>query len=135
MIPWRFLDYVSPSGANLRQQWYDTQDDEVRAAFDFTVEQLRVTDDWFYPKDKKVKKKFKILDGKQAGLGELRFWTHGRTFRVPGIFRPTDREFVMFGGCEKQWGGAIHIPADAFETAQRNRLAYESGQGHTVDYI
>lgn len=136
MSPWHFLDYVTPDGRNPIQAWYEAQDEAVQAALDFTIKQLEVTDDWLWPQNKKLQRQFKILDGKHVGLTELRFWPDdGRTFRVPGIYRPTEREFVMFGGCEKRLRGIIHIPPDCFDVALKQKQALEAERGYTIEHV
>jgi hypothetical protein len=136
MVPWRFLDYVTIDGRNPIQEWYAMQDDAVKAALDFTIHQLKVTDDWLLPKRRKSAKQFSLLDGKHSGLGELRFWPEDRRiFRVPGIYRQTEREFIMFGGCEKRLRGIIQIPPDAFDVALKLKFALEAGKGRVIDHV
>jgi hypothetical protein len=136
MNPWRFLEYVTSGGRNPLRDWYLSQDDAVRSALDFTIHQLRVTDDWLEPKRKSSKRQFSPLVNEHAGLGELRFWPDdGRKFRVPGIYRPNEREFIMFAGCEKRFGGLIQIPNDAFDVALKLKKEFEAGHGGVIVHV
>ena len=74
MALWRFMDYVTDGDVNLIQQWYEVQDDAVKAVFDFTLRLLAVTRDW----DDPDLDEFKVLTRKHAGLCEIRFTTDAR---------------------------------------------------------
>ena len=135
MSPWRFLEYESDSGFNPFQDWYLRQDLEVKASLDLTVYQRRVTEDWVNPPSRHARKQFKILDKEHFGLAELRFWTNGkRTFRVAGLYQPSERQFVLFGGCEKLMGGQIYVPEDAFDLALKCKNALMKGRGKLIDH-
>ncbi len=139
MIPWRFSVYVTEDGRNLIQEWYDKQDEDVQAAFDHTLLTLRAVDDWL---DKDVKE-FKALDRQHAGLGELRFHVptvhpvnkrpYRRRFRPPGIWRPTQRDFIILLGCEKRQ--RAYIPHGAFDLALRYKADLEQGRGTIREYF
>ena len=136
MAAWRFFEYVSAGGENPFRNWYLKQDEEVRAALDLTVYERTATHDWLTPPSRHAKKQFKVLDQEHAGLAELRFWTDGgrRRFRVAGIYDPWGRRFVLLDGCEKEMGGEIYLPSDAFDKALKHKAALESGKGHLVDH-
>ena len=131
MTPWRFMDYVTPRGENPIQAWYAKQDPDVQAALDFTIHQLKVTDDWVEPGCKQ----FSLLEHKHAGLSELRFWTSKRKFRVAGLYRPNHRDFIMFVGCEKWLRGIFkYKPTNAFDAAMKFKNAFEAGKGYAIDH-
>lgn len=118
------------------QEWYAAQDDKVRASFDFTLYQRRVTDDWINPNPKSARKQFKTLDREHLGLAELRFGCEdGRDFRVAGLYRPDQREFVLFTGLAKKWRGLIQEPPDAFDVAMKYKKQFEVGIGELRERI
>jgi hypothetical protein len=131
MIPWRFMDYVMPSGRNPVKEWSAAQGDEVRAALKFTIYQLRVTADWVDPETRR----FSLLKGKHLGLSELRFWTEdGRKFRVFGLYRPNNHDFVCFVGCEKWMRGSIYKPFGAIDLAMKHKKNFDAGKGQIIDH-
>src|SRR5437588_13111097 len=106
MPAWRFFDYVTEGGANAVQEWYAAQEAEAQAGLDQTILLLRGVPDWLNPERKEFAELFK----KHAGLFEIRFWPFGRfrKFRVAGIYRPNESEFILLTGCEKRMG--IYFP-------------------------
>lgn len=141
MSHWRFVEYVGADGKRPFSAWYCLQDKEVKAAFDFLVLQRRVMPDWTAAPSRASQKQFAQLTREHAGLHELRFWVSNdvrpsqpRRLRVAGIFRPSEREFVLLAGCEKRMGGEIYDPADAFDTALKLKAALEAGRGYAIDF-
>ena len=135
MTPWMFRDYVTADDHDVFDEWYSAQDDAVQAALDATLYLLRATNDWL---DERVGE-FKQLTGKHAGLSEIMFdiqarqpggrqWTK-RRFRPAGLWRPEQRDFILFVGCEKRLRGLIYIPAGAFDRALEYKVAFEQGKG------
>lgn len=138
MPSWKFLDYVDPFGRNYVEEWYQSQDAEVRAEFDATLLILRGTEDW---KGKRVKE-FKELHRLHPGLSEIKFEVEAkhpdgrkyqRHFRPAGIWRPQHRDFIILLGCEKS--GRIYTPLNAFDTAMRHKADFEHGQGRTHERL
>jgi hypothetical protein len=125
------MDYLTADGRNPILEWYADQDSEVQAALDFTMHQLKVTDDWTEPPCKQ----FSVLERKHAGLSELRFWTGNRKFRVAGLYRPNRRDFIMLVGCEKWLRGIFYKPTGAFDLAMKYKQDFEAGKGHVVEHI
>jgi hypothetical protein len=130
---WRFMDYHTEQGINLVSQWYEAQDEEIRADFDATLLLLAATEDWTH---KRVKA-FKVLTGKHAGLCEIRFTVEverkkKRRFRPLGVWRKDSRDFVLIGGCEKS--GRMLIPPNAFELALRYKAEFEGGRGKVYEH-
>ncbi len=133
------MDYETEDGLNLIQQWYEVQDDDVRAAFDATLYILMGTEDWDHPNVKQ----FKVLTGKHVGLCEIRFKTdarhpngksYKRRFRPVGVRLPDSRDFVLLLGCEKK--RMNYIPPNAFDLALDYRLQYfEQGRGSIYEHI
>lgn len=141
MTPWAFAEYVTEGGVNLIRNWYANQGDQVRAEFDVTVAVVRETRDWLEPEVEALK----LLTGKHGGLGlgEIRFWieerapraprTKRRRFRVPGIYRPTQREFILILGCEKF--GMNTVPVGAFDLAAKYKKEFDDGRGWTHEHF
>lgn len=137
---WRFLDYytVGETPVNVTGKWYEAQEPKVRATFDATIRTLEGSDDWSQMEE------FKYFDiGPYAGLGELRFHILERSkvtkrfvkrrFRIPGIWKPQEKIFILLGGCEKS--GRIKIPQDAFEQAMKMKNDFEIyGRGKIDDH-
>jgi len=46
MALWRFMDYRSPAGNNLIEEWYLALREEAQAEFDVTLKALSITEDW-----------------------------------------------------------------------------------------
>ena len=99
------MDYVTEDGQNLILDWYEIQDDAVRAQFDVTLDILKAVQDWT---DEDVEE-FKPLTKKHVGLGEIRFDVpalapgakrpHKRRFRPVGIWPSlNDGEFILILG-------------------------------------
>jgi hypothetical protein len=142
MTPWRILEYVTEGAVCPFQRWYDTLDVEAQAAFDDTMLQLAVIDDW----SDREGKEFRQFTRKEAGLSEIRFLVFGaferrnhrpsrRRFRALGLYRPDQSEFILLCGYEKRLGGYVLIPADALEYAMKQKQNFDAGKGTTRDYI
>ena len=133
MAKWKFFDYVDTYGENRIESWYQLQDAEVRAAFDATLLILRAISDWTDP----TVKEFKVLDGEDIGLGEIRFHvvvqpkgartTRRRRFRPVGPWPPDYFDFVMVLGCEK--AGNVYDPPKAFALARTLAADWKEGKG------
>ncbi len=139
MSAWRFLDYyiAGEPPVNVTGEWYKAQEPIVRAAFDATIRTLEGSEDWSEMEE------FKYFDtGPFAGLGELRFnleptkankLSTKRHFRIPGIWKPEEKIFILLGGCEKS--GRIKIPQDTFEQAMKMKNDFELyGRGKIDDH-
>ncbi len=119
---WRFMDYYTEKGDNLIRDWYESQDEEVRAEFDIVLSRLAGFKDWSDLKE------FKILTRKHAGLCQIMFKTRNRNFRPVGFFSPNSNdEFVIVLGCEKS--GRVSIPPRAFDNALKFKKKFEKGKG------
>lgn len=131
MAEWRLLDYVTADGYNPLQDWLGAQGPTVRAAFDATTLHLRGLPDWLNPR----RKIFKPLTRTHVGMHEILFWPFGRfrKFRAVGLYLPTSREFIFFGGCEKQLG--LYIPRGAFDTANHHKEDFDAGKGSVRDHV
>lgn len=140
MAAWRFFDYVTEGGADLLEDWYQSQDPEVQAEFDVTIGLLAATRDW--GDDEFLG--FKELKNKHAGLGEMRFHIvvtppkprrpYKRRFRPVGIWPcHTDGEFIFILGCEKS--GMTYIAHAAFDAALRYKAEFETGKGTTCERV
>jgi hypothetical protein len=133
MAFWRFMAYVTDDSTDPMKKWYDSQDAEVRVAFDATLFTLAATEDWTH---RRVKS-FKILTGAHSGLCELRFTVEPqprkkRRFRPLGVWRKDSRDFILLGGSEKS--GRILIPPNAFDLALLYKAEFEAGKGKIYEY-
>jgi len=102
MLFWRVMDYWPEPGVNLIGDWYDLQEDDVRAEFDVALLILSSNEDWI-----KIPE-FNPLRGKNAGLYEILIDIRlprekkKRHFRPIGIWRPDSRDFILLLACEKR---------------------------------
>ena len=140
MASWRYLDYLTPRGTCPIQEWMAGQDDEVIAALRTVLYERRELTDWLQPPTKHLKKQFKVLGDEHAGLAELRFGTttvftsDERIFRIAGWFRPEERTFILFTGCEKLMGGQTEVPSNTFDIALGYKTDLENGVGTVHDH-
>lgn len=141
MAYWRFLDYVSDEPMNHVQAWIDAQDEKVMAELQSAIDTLGAIENW----DDPDLEEFSVFTEKpqHLGLAQLRFFVvqkqEGtgrqikRNFRVIGLWRQEQREFVFLTGFEKS--GRITIPANAFKLALDLRIQLEEGRGHCDDHV
>jgi len=103
MLSWRLMDYWPEPNVNPIRDWYDEQEDEVRAEFDIALLILSSNEDWTGIPE------FRTLKGKNAGLYEivvdvrLPYEKKQRHFRPIGIWRPDSRDFILLLACQKNW--------------------------------
>jgi len=107
MALWRFLDYCSPAGNNLIEDWYLGLSEEAQAEFDVTLKTLSIAHDW------RGMAEFKNLG--RDGLCEIRFKSGKVQYRPAGFFGPGVKSFSIYAGCRKK--GNIYNPPDAFALA------------------
>lgn len=70
----------------------------------------------------------RLTDG--DGLGELRWNSEGKKYRLLGFFR--DGYWYAVVGCTHKQ--QRYDPSDALETAKRYKRQIENGHARTVDY-
>jgi hypothetical protein len=117
---WRFMDYHSPAGKNLVEDWYcGLETDAVRAEFDVTLKVLSIAPDW------RGMSEFKCLGAK--GLCEIRFKVANVQYRPAGFFGPGERTFSIYVGCQKK--GNIYKPPNAFDLAADRKAKVLRGEG------
>jgi hypothetical protein len=91
---WRFMEYLPASGINPVRSWYDEQEEEIQAEFDFALHAQTQDRDW---EDSPA---VTALQGPYLGLMEIcvdmEIDDEGRQFRAVGSFRPDNRDFVLF---------------------------------------
>ena len=111
---WTFRCYVHPSGRDAIADWHSRQSDNVQAAFDVAIEYLaqRSRDEWRRPD-------FDLLSGKMREIGEIRFKSDRKQFRILGFFGPSKFDFTLLVGASKK--GATYDPKSALETALQRR--------------
>jgi hypothetical protein len=140
MAWWRFFDYITEEDHNLVVEWYDSQDPEVQAQFDVTLNLLGGIADW----EAEDVEWFKKLTKQHVGLGEVIFHieekqpgarkARRRRFRPVGIWpSASEHEFVMILGCEKT--RVAYIPEKAFDIALIHKANLEAGKGHTCEHV
>ena len=114
MAIWQFMDYISPQGRNVIDDWYTGLLTQEQSDFKALLRILAKTRQW-------PRGAFKLLGRPYPGLGELRFESQKRALRVIGCFGPGPWQFTMLIGCfHKQ---RVYTPANALDTAmQRKRL-------------
>jgi hypothetical protein len=111
MALWRFMDYRSPAGNNLIEEWYQDLPDEAQAEFDVTLKTLSISQNW------RGMPEFKALG--REGLCEIRFAANNIQYRPAGFFGPWPKCFSIYVGCHKK--GKVYNPPDAFELAIKRR--------------
>ena len=131
---WRFRDYHPEGGGCPIVEWYRAQDVDVRAAFDATVADLAVTEDWNDPD----LMSFDVFTRKpeHLGLAQVKFYViqgqRKRHFRAVGLWRQQEREFIFLGGFEKS--GRTTIPPEAFDGILRLRVELEENKGEIHEH-
>lgn len=133
---WRFEDYIDSHGRNATWEWLAKQDAGTRAHIVSLLHLLSSIDDWSH---KKTKNLVKRLDGKHAGMTELRL-TRERTrarpkqmFRLGGEPHPQGYRFVLCGGGLKDARGEFD-PPDAFDKTYRRWQDHCAGEGTTSEH-
>jgi len=105
------MDYCSPAGNNLIEEWYWNLPEEAQAEFDVTLKTLSITEDW------RGLSEFDNLG--RDGLCEIRFKAGKTQYRPAGFFGPGVKCFSIYVGCKKK--GKIYTPPDAFDLALKRR--------------
>jgi len=105
------MDFCSPAGNDLIEEWYLDQLPEVQAEFDVVLKTLSITRDW------RELQEFKHLG--RDGLGEIRFKAGKTQYRPAGFFGPGEKCFSIYVGCSKKNG--IYNPPNAFDLAIKRR--------------
>jgi hypothetical protein len=124
MALWRFMDYCSPAGNDLIEDWYQGLSPSAKADFDTVLKTLAITNDW------RGLKQFKMLKG---GLGEIRFKTENVQYRPAGFFGPGEHTFSIYVGCTKMQN--VYDPPNAFELARKRKANVQCGQGRLRERI
>ena len=99
---WTFKCYCKASngaqGADVIEEWYKLQDEEVQAEMDAILEffQYRPNMEWRRPK-------FDTLQGKTCtGLREIRISAASGEYRILGYFGPARQDFTLLIGFHKK---------------------------------
>ena len=104
------------------------------------VRDLRRRDDWLNP----PAKDFCLLTGAHSPLAEIRYRADDldprtgktlkkRRIRPVGLYRPDERDFILFGGAEEAPNGE-YIPENGFERAKRLWADFQQGKGAIYDF-
>jgi|SRR6266850_2921146 len=124
MDVWQFMDYISPQGRNVIDDWYKRLLRQEQSDFRALIRILAKTRQWKYPALKQLK-------GKYQGMDELRFTSERKEHRVIGLVWPNPQQFTMLIGCfHKQ---RVYTPANALDTALQRKRFLERGEGSIRD--
>jgi hypothetical protein len=125
---WTIRCYVSPTGRDMIDDWYDRQSDAVQAAVDVALEYLvqRERDEWRRPA-------FDLLSGKMREIGEIRLKVD-KQYRILGFFGPGRRDFTLLVGASKK--GQNYDPRNALETAldRMEQVKADGRRSHVCDF-
>jgi hypothetical protein len=114
------MDYISPQGRNVIADWYAGLQTQEQSDFKALMRILAKTHQWHGGA-------YKPLGKQYLGLGELRFYSEKKAYRVIGYFGPSRGQFTMLIGCfHKQ---RVYTPASALDTALRRKRFLERGEG------
>ena len=117
---WRFKCYVSPSGRNKIQDWYDDLLIPEQADADEFLSNMQKKREWKMPDWKRL----------SGGIGELRWRSEGKQHRLIGFLQ--DNTFVALIGCTHKQ--KRYKPDNAMNTAARRRSLLNTGEGSTCEY-
>jgi hypothetical protein len=132
MPPWIFREYLTePPVRSPFLIWYGTLQPSEQAEVDVLIKEMAATEDW--DDVRPSRKKYKQLTKKHAGLCELILKIGKRQFRILGVRRIENQEFILLGGLEKAGRGTSN-PEDAFELAMLMKDAFRAERGTTRDY-
>lgn len=126
MRVYRFMDYYTEGGINLIGRWYEAQADNIRAEFDFVIQEILGTGDLT------LSKSFKPMVRQHKGLWEIvlevREPRRKRQIRAVGFWDYDERDFILVDGCEK--AGRFTIPPGIFDKASNMLgLYFHEGRG------
>ena len=119
------MDYCSPMGNNLIEEWYLDLPEEAQADFDVVLKTLSVTDNW------RGMSEFKSLG--RDRLCEIRFKAGKVQYRPAGFFGPGAKCFSIYVGCYKK--GNVYTPPDAFDLAIKRREKVTRGEASLRERI
>ncbi len=110
--PWRFFDFVYPSGTNPMEVWYRRLAEEARYMFDNILkDNSKIENPRFWADCRKLGGRYT-----DYGLWEFRFQCVVQ-YRVIGRFGPRNRCATLLGGCYHK--DKVYNPPDALDTAYR----------------
>src|SRR6266566_4445383 len=109
LVLFTFRCYISPSGRDVIDDWYNRQSESVQGAVDVALEYLsqRPRQEWRRPE-------FDLLSGKMRAIGEIRLKVD-KQYRILGFFGPSRSDFTMLIGSSKK--GQNYDPPGALDTA------------------
>lgn len=119
------MDYCSPAGNNLIEEWYWDLPDEAQAEFDVVLKVLSITEDW------RGLSEFEVLG--REGLCTIRFRAGKVQYRPAGFFGPGAKCFSIYVGCKKK--GGVYTPPDAFDLAMKRRARVLRGEASLRERI
>ena len=120
------MDYHTPAGINLINEWYESQAEKIQAEFDFVIQEILGTVDLT---DSEL---FKPMIRQHSGLWEIVLEVHEarrkRQIRPIGFWDYGERDFILVDGCEK--AGRFTIPPGVFDNASNLLgLFFHEGRG------
>jgi hypothetical protein len=118
---WTFRCYVSASGRDMIDDWFERQSDAVQAAVGVALEFLaqRPRDEWRRPE-------FDLLSGRMREIGEIRLKSD-KQYRILGFFGPEQTNFTLLVGASKK--GRNYDPRNALETALDRMTQVRADEG------
>jgi hypothetical protein len=127
MFRWKLLQYVSPNGRRVIEDWRKKKlpVGAAQADLDTFLKNLAKLEKWEPPF-------IEALQGaRYKGLSELR-WKSGRVpYRILG-YQTGPKEYLMLIGCTHNQ--KKYDPADALETARRRRDQINKKEGSTCEF-
>jgi len=122
---WTFRCYLTPSGVDAIEEWYEAQPAKLRAKFDTRLRYLQQQ-----PRSAWTRPYFDTLKGECAGLGEVRFEWGNVQHRPIGFFSGELEFTLVFVATERD---DKFVPRTACETSQRRKREVLSNRGRAHD--
>jgi hypothetical protein len=123
------MDFHLIGGTNVFKKWYEQQHPMVRAAFEYVLKEVAVTESL------DTCASFKPLTKSHLGICEIKFsaddgtGTGLRKFRVLGFWNYDKVDFVLVSGGRKP------IPQEVFDGVMDKQLRYfRDGDGNLVEH-
>ena len=116
--------YVSPAKRNKIQDWYESLLSGEQADMDAFIGIMRKLREWAMP-DYRPR-----LKGINESLGELRWQSHGKQYRLIGYFE--GEVYIALLGCTHKQ--QRYDPSSAIETAIDRKKKIRNGEATLCDY-
>jgi hypothetical protein len=135
MTPWKLSFYSPQPGIRPMRDWYELQNDEVRAEFDLGMDIFRSHKEWSDANG------VRALTDKYSGLHEIMitFRTEDeddddeQSFGAIGKWKADSNEFVIFNVCDRYSDGYFQCLDRALEFAQAWESNHPRGDVYAYD--